>query len=196
MSDAQDVVELVEQLKSGNQDAAREIYQRYAQRLCYQIEHRIGRHLQGRLEAGDVLQSAFRTFFRRTANGEYHIDYNSDLWNLLLTITLNKVRGQAEFHCARKRDPRLEMRIGLHVFPDDIGGNPSEAEAIALDDELETLLSKLECTDAEIVRLRLAGYTGAEIAARVKCSRVTVWRKLDRVHLLLWSRLEELSRRH
>ena len=96
MSGVQDVAELVEQLKSGNQDAASELYQRYAQRLCHQIERRIGQHLQGRLEAGDVLQSAFRTFFRRAANGEYQIDYTGDLWNLLLTITLNKVRGQAE----------------------------------------------------------------------------------------------------
>lgn len=196
MSGAQDVAELVAQLKSGNQDAASEVYQRYAQRLCHQIERRIGQHLQGRLEAGDVLQSAFRTFFRRAANGEFQIDYTSDLWNLLLTITLNKVRGQAEYHCARKRDPRLEMRIGLHICPDDIGGEPSEAEALALDDELESLLGKLESAEAEIVRLRLEGYTGAEIAARVNCSRVTVWRKLDRVYFLLRSRLEEYSRRH
>ncbi len=190
MSGAQEVAELVEQLKSGNQDAASELYRRYAQRLCQQIERRIGQHLQGRLEAGDVLQSAFRTFFRRAANGEFQIDYTSDLWNLLLTITLNKVRGQAEHHCARKRDPRLEMRIGLHICPDDIGGEPSEAEAVALDDELESLLAKLESAEAEIVRLRLAGYTGAEIAVRVNCSRVTVWRKLDRVYYLLRSRLD------
>ena len=90
-------------------------YQRYAQRLCHQVERRIGRHLSGRLEAVDVLQSAFRTFFRRAANGEFQIDHTGDLWNLLVTITLNKIRGQAEHHCALKRDPRRELRIGEQI---------------------------------------------------------------------------------
>ncbi|MCU0963185.1 MAG: ECF-type sigma factor [Pirellulaceae bacterium] len=181
MSCAQDGALLVERLQRGSQEAASEVYQRYAQRLCQQIERRIGQHLQGRVEAGDVVQSAFRTFFRRAANGEFTIDHTCDLWHLLLTITLNKVRGQAEHHCAKKRDPRREQRIGFHVFPDDIGSEPSAAEAIALDDELESLLARLEGTEAEIVRLRLAGLRGADIAARMHCSRVTVWRKLDRV---------------
>ena len=69
----------------------------------------------------------------------------------------------------------------------------SEAEAIALDDELETLLAKLGGTEAEIVRLRLTGHTTVEIASRIGCSRVTVWRKLDRVSYLLRTRLQELA---
>ena len=117
MSSAQDVAELVEQLKSGNQDAASELYQRYAQRLCRQIERRIGQHLKGRFEAGDVLQSAFRTFFRRAANGEFQIDYTGDLWNLLLTITLNKVRGQAEHHCDASVIPVSKCELAFTFTP-------------------------------------------------------------------------------
>lgn len=194
MSDVPLVSELLDQWKSGSQAAANELYQRYAQRLCQQVERRIGRHLQGRLEAGDILQSAFRTFFRRAANGEFEIDHTGELWNLLVTITLNKIRGQAEHHCAGKRDPRRELRIGDQVSPDLIACEPSEVEAIALDDELEVLLAKLAGPDADIIRLRLAGYTTAEIASRIGCSRVTVWRKLDRVSYLLCTRLEELAR--
>ena len=102
MSDVPPVSDLLDQWKSGSQAAANELYERYAQRLCQQVERRIGRHLQSRLDAVDVLQSAFRTFFRRASNGEFQIDHTGDLWNLLVTITLNKVRGQVEHHCARQ----------------------------------------------------------------------------------------------
>lgn len=194
MSDVPPVSDLLDQWKSGSQAAANELYGRYAQRLCRQVERRIGRHLQGRFEAGDVLQSAFRTFFRHAANGEFQIDHTGDLWNLLVTITLNKIRGQVEHHCACKRDPRRELRIGDHVFPDEIAREPSETDAIALDDELETLLAKLGGTVAEIVRLRLAGHTTVEIASHIGCSRVTVWRKLDRASYLLRTRLQEFAK--
>ena len=80
------------------------------------------------------------------------------------------------------------------MSPDLIACEPSEVEAIALDDELEVLLAKLAGPDADIIRQRLAGYTTTEIASRIGCSRVTVWRKLDRVSYLLCTRLEELAR--
>ena len=194
MSDVVPVSDLVDRWKSGSQAAANELYQRYAQRLCQQVERRIGRHLQGRLEPNDILQSAFRTFFRRAANGEFAIDHTGELWNLLVTITLNKVRGQAEHHCAGKRDPRRELHIGDQVSPDLLACEPSEAEALAIDDELEVLLARLAPAEAEIVRLRLAGQTTAKIALRIGCSRVTVWRKLERVSYLLCGRLEEFTR--
>jgi RNA polymerase sigma factor (sigma-70 family) len=193
MSDVPRVSDLLDQWKSGSQAAANELYHRYAQRLCQQVERRIGQHLQGRFEAADVLQSAFRTFFRRAASGAFQIDHTGDLWNLLVTITLNKIRGQVQHHCASKRDPRRELRIGDQVSPDEVACEPSEAEATALDDELETLLAKLGGTEAEIVRLRLAGQTTVEIASRIGCSRVTVWRKLDRVSYLLRTRLQKFA---
>ena len=167
MSDVPPVSDLLDQLKSGSQAAANELYHRYAQRLCHHVEQQIGQHLSGRLEAVDVLQSAFRTFFRRAANGEFQIDHTGDLWNLLVTITLNKIRGQAEHHCALKRDPRRELG---HRQADSSAtkslASPSEAETIALDEELETLLAPAAGgMEAEIVRLRLAGHTTLEIAS-------------------------------
>ncbi len=92
------------------------------------------------------------------------------------------------YSCVCQRDLRGELEIGNRVNPDKIAGDPSESEAVALDDELAALLTKLGRRDAEIVRLRWAGYSTAEIAACIGSSRVTVWRKLDRASCILAGR--------
>jgi RNA polymerase sigma-70 factor (ECF subfamily) len=57
-----------------------------------------------RLDPEDVVQSVFRTFFRRAAEGHYEIPDGEELWKLFLVIALNKIRTLAQFHRAAKRD--------------------------------------------------------------------------------------------
>ena len=52
-----------------------------------------------------MVQSAFRTFYRRNAQGEFHIDSSVDLWRLLETITRHKILKHVEKLGAGKRDP-------------------------------------------------------------------------------------------
>ncbi len=49
----------------------------------------------GRLLAG-------RSFFFNAADNRYTIEHSGQLWGLLATITINKVRTQAAFHNAQK----------------------------------------------------------------------------------------------
>ncbi len=48
--------------------------------------------LAGRVDADDIVQSVFRTFFRRVAKGDYEVPDGEELWKLFLVIALNKVR--------------------------------------------------------------------------------------------------------
>ena len=66
----------------------------YAQRLSRLAEQFIARGLGGRIEGDDVVQSVFRTFFRRCAGGEFQIDSSAQLWQLLVKITMTKARAQ------------------------------------------------------------------------------------------------------
>src|SRR5438270_39264 len=62
----------------------------------------------GRVNGEDVVQSVFRTFFRRCAQGEFQIDDSTRMWRLLVKITLQKARAQARHHTAEMRDVRAE----------------------------------------------------------------------------------------
>jgi RNA polymerase sigma-70 factor (ECF subfamily) len=182
MSESDLVGDLLARLQSGDPSAADELYRRYAQRLCAIADRQLGRRLRAREDPEDVVQSAFRTFFRRAADGQFQVDHASGLWNLLVTITLNKVRLRAQRHGAGKRNVRAEVGLDLdQLDPRLVAREPTVEEAAAFIDELDFILCGLQDPDPEIVRLCFQGYSPSEIAARVNCSRWTVRRVLDHV---------------
>jgi RNA polymerase sigma factor (sigma-70 family) len=152
----------------------------------------MGERLRRRVGADDVVQSVFRTFFRRTEKGEYPIDHSGSLWHLLVTITLNKVRRQGERHGAAKRNVRAEVDLDdAQLSPEAVARGPTPEEAVLFMDELEALLRDLPEPEPEIVRLCLEGHSSSEIAQRTSCSRWTVRRALDRFGRRAQKRLEE-----
>src|SRR4051812_45025103 len=99
MDDAeQAVADLVQRFRRGDEEAAALLFRRYALRLTRVAEQHLGRKLAGRLDGEDVVQSVFRTFFRRSAAGEFSIDGSGQLWRLLVQITLCKARAKARYH--------------------------------------------------------------------------------------------------
>src|SRR5215213_3826967 len=98
---------LLFRLKGGQQDAATQLYMRYAQRLRALVRSRCSSQLSRRLEPDDIVQSVFRRFFRRVLQGDYDVPPGEELWGLLLVIALNKIRTEEAFHRAGKRDVRL-----------------------------------------------------------------------------------------
>src|SRR3954462_13845992 len=98
---------LLARLRGGQQDAATELYLRYAQRLRALVRARCSTQLARRLEPDDIVQSVFRRFFRRVLQGDYDVPPGEELWGLLLVIALNKIRTEEAFHRAAKRDVRM-----------------------------------------------------------------------------------------
>src|SRR6516162_16394 len=112
MDAASPISDLVERLRDGDPQAAEEIFARYAQRLTALAEQHLSRKLAARLDGQDVVQSVFRTFFRRSAAGEFRIDSSDELWRLLVQITLQKARAKARHHTAAVRDVTAEAPGG------------------------------------------------------------------------------------
>ncbi len=73
----------------GETDAATALFVRYAKRIRALARKQTEGDLQLRLEPDDLVQSIFRTFFRRASVGQYHIPAREELWKLLLVIALN-----------------------------------------------------------------------------------------------------------
>lgn len=183
-------VDLVARWRGGDEQAANELFHRYAGRLLALAQSRLSAQLAGRVNAEDVVQSAYRSFFVHARAGRYVFERNGDLWRLLVAITLHKVRGQIEHHKAGKRDVRLERGDGGAWFglpPDALAQDPSPAEAAALADELEQVMRRLEPAQRKMFELRLQGYSLEEIAGQCECSIRTVKRGLSTIR----ERLEE-----
>jgi RNA polymerase sigma-70 factor (ECF subfamily) len=100
--------DLLVKLRKGDELAAAQLYQRYADRLKALAQKNTGRDLANRFDSEDVIQSVFRCFFERARNGLYDVPSGGDLWPLLLVIALQKVRSYGTYHRAGCRDVRRE----------------------------------------------------------------------------------------
>src|SRR5580692_4035275 len=98
---------LLKDLRHGDEDAAAHLFQRYGRRLTALVRARTSHSLANRIDPDDVVQSVFRTFFLRVRDGHYDVPAGAQLWGLLLTITLSKLRNHENYHLAAKRDARL-----------------------------------------------------------------------------------------
>ena len=180
---------LLRRYQTGEQEAATELYRRYAGRLLRLAAGQTTADVDARADAEDIVQSVFRTFFRRAALGEYELPAGDELWKLLLVIGLNKVRAVAGFHKAAKRDVR--QTAGGPAF-DKAAEREETADTTALH-LLELTIGELHAPlppgHRRIVELRIAGHEVADIAATVGRAKRSVERILqefrDRLHALL-----------
>ena len=96
---------LVAQCHAGSQDAATQIHVRYVKRLTNLVRSRCSAKLARTAGVEDIVQSIFGTFFRRVGQGFYGVSDGDTVWKLLLVIALNRVRTQATYYYAAKREP-------------------------------------------------------------------------------------------
>src|SRR5262245_10642032 len=101
--------ELLQRFRQGDEQAAAELYARYAHRLRALVKARCSSDLARRIDPDDIVQSVFRRFFQRVSQGDYDVPAGEELWGLLLVIALNKLRTEETYHRAGKRDVRLTI---------------------------------------------------------------------------------------
>jgi RNA polymerase sigma-70 factor (ECF subfamily) len=171
---------LVRRFRAGEQDAATELYLRYADRLEKLARSETGRDLGTRLDAEDVVQSVFRTFFRRAAAGQYELPAGEELWRLILVIALNKIRQLGIHHRAAKRDATRTKSVEHWEGVAPAAAKESDETARAtLAMVIDELLSQLPAAHRAMIELRIEGHEVAEIAARTERSQRSVERVLQ-----------------
>jgi RNA polymerase sigma-70 factor (ECF subfamily) len=179
---------LLRRFRGGDEDAATQLYLRYAGRLRAMAAAKAAPELARRFDPDDIVQSVFRTFFRRAAAGEYQVPDGDELWKLFLVIGLNKVRAVAAHHKAAKRDVR--QTAGIEA----VDGSPSgseEDDLRILQLTIDEMLAPLPQVHREIVTLRIAGHEVGEIAARTKRAKRSVERILQEFRTSLRGVLHE-----
>jgi RNA polymerase sigma-70 factor, ECF subfamily len=170
---------LLRRFRSGDEDAAARLYHRYAHRLRAVVKARTSAALAARLDAEDIVQSVFRSFFRCAVGDVYQVPDGGDLWKLLLTIALNKVRAQGIFHHAAKRD--VDATRSLSAQNSDLAIQSREdSENIELQMALDDALARLPEAQRAMVELRLHGHEVEAIARQLGRSKRTVERNLQR----------------
>jgi RNA polymerase sigma factor (sigma-70 family) len=180
--------ELLQRVEAGDSEAATAIFDRYLERLLALARTRVGAKLRRRIDAEDVVQSAYRSFFVHAENHEYTLGEAGDLWRLLARITLNKLYSQVEKHTAARRNVHRENE--LDASRDDPAAlEPTAAEAIALSEQLQLFTRSLTSTEQIVFGSHLRGETIDNIAGSIKKSPRTVRRLLAQIRQQMENRL-------
>ncbi|MEM7558844.1 MAG: sigma-70 family RNA polymerase sigma factor [Planctomycetota bacterium] len=180
----------LDDLAEGKPTAVEQFWQRYGESLQRVAERQIASWLRRRVDPEDVVQSACRTFFRRASEGNFSFESKDDLWKLLLTITLNKVRMQARFHSRNRRSVSKEQ-----AMPEEANLQPAEwdhaIEQVELQDMLQVAFADKDDERKRVLEMWLEGRTQNEIAKVIGCSERTVRRIQDRIRKDLGSFLQD-----
>ena len=185
MSD-ENSVDLLARWKAGDEEAAHLLFDRYVNRLVALARSKLSDRMQRRVEPEDVVQSAYRSFFQKAGDDRYTLEKSGDLWKLLAAITVSKVRGQVEFHSAKKRAVYTEESIGptdsgIRVSPMAVADDPTPGDAALVVEELQRVMEKLDSLQRQILELALQNNGVEEISHQVHRSPRTVRRTLQQI---------------
>ncbi len=194
MADPRKDESLLDLWRAGNEDAARQLFERYTDRLIALARGHIDQRLARRVDPEDITQSVFRTFFRRARGGEFTFQDPDGVYRLLARITVNKTLDQVNFHRAAKRnfqreaDARKENdETALEV----LGREPPPDLVHSFVDQLEHFLARLNEQERQVLEMRMEGYGAEEIAGKLQTYERKVYRILERIRGL--AEQEELA---
>jgi RNA polymerase sigma-70 factor (ECF subfamily) len=183
--------DLMARLRTGDNDAATQVFNRFANRLIELARRRLNPQIRQKLDPEDVLQSVFRSFFVHQAAGQITgLESWDNLWALLVVITMRKCGRRIEYFRSASRDVQREIPppLSSDESSSDSGTSsdePTPSEAAMLTETVEQLMNGLEGRHRDILSLSLQGYTVREISVQVSCTERTAYRVLKRVKEML-----------
>ncbi|MCG8649524.1 MAG: sigma-70 family RNA polymerase sigma factor [Pirellulales bacterium] len=167
---------LLKLVRGGDEDAATELYERYARRVFGLVESQLGDRLRASTEPEDVVQSVFKSMFRGVQSGHYDAPPGTTLWNLLAVIAVHKLRRKAGHLSAQRRDSK--RNVPLESVEGTVPIDQSSVEFLQI--SVRETLELLRPIDRDILSLRIQRYTVDEISEETGRSRRTVERSLQR----------------
>lgn len=177
----------VKRLREGDQAAAQPLWETYYRRLVGLARKKLEGRARLVADEEDVALSAFKSFCRGIERGRFpQLADRSDLWNLLVTITLHKVLHVVRDEGRGKRGGGRQPCSGdaeesdLDLLSQIVGSEPTPEMAAEVAEQAERLLAQLPDSElVELALLKMEGYTNGEIARRWQRTERTVERKLN-----------------
>jgi DNA-directed RNA polymerase specialized sigma24 family protein len=198
MTNQDSVAGLLMGLRNGSGDDARQLWDRYFERLVHLAGSRLPALARRTVDGEDIALSALRTFCDRARRDQFAgLSGDDDLWKLLATIATRKAVSSV-------RDQWRQKRGGGRVVGEsdltDVRGNGIDdvrsrevgpEAAVQFADQCEQLLHRLgDPTLRAIAVGRLEGRSSEEIATGLGIATRTVVRKIQLIRAV-WEEVVE-----
>jgi DNA-directed RNA polymerase specialized sigma24 family protein len=190
MVDSQESVSFwIARLKTGDEEAAQRIWERFYSRLASFCRGRIPDAIRRVSDEEDVALSALAQLFDGAAEGRFpQLSDRDDLWRLLLAIATRKISRRVQWYGRQKRGSDREAtrlrgadRDAHNEAVDQVADDePTPETAVLMADACEALMKRLpDDTFRAVAKWKLQSYTNREIAERLGCSLRSVERMLQ-----------------
>ncbi len=194
MSNESSASSLISKLRTGDEEAARIVWDRFFAQLLTLTRGRLHGPSSAMADEEDIVLSAMKSFCIGMRDGRFpELSGRESLWRLLLTITLRKLSDKRSYDKRSKRDhTRLEpirsnidnQEAEINAF---ISREPNPEIAAECAEQIGRLLVSLEHEDLKkIALMKMEGYTNIEIANKINCSLTSIERKLRTIRSI-WS---------
>jgi RNA polymerase sigma-70 factor (ECF subfamily) len=151
-------------VRSGDEDAARELVRRFGGLIRREIRLRVyDRRLLRVLDSMDIAQSVLNSFFAHAWTGHFAVETPEELARLLIGMTRKKVAFQRRRQYARKRDCRLTDATGVNEM-DIVARSPNPGQVASDRDLIDAVLQRMSDEERQLVRMRADGWEWPEIA--------------------------------
>jgi RNA polymerase sigma-70 factor (ECF subfamily) len=185
--------DFLKRIRAGDSQAAEELVRKYESLIRRQVRLNLEDSRLNRVfDSMDVCQSVLKSFFVRTAAGQYDLEDPKELVRLLVRMARNKLASAARNEHRKKRDQR-RTATGEDALGAVAGASPTPSRVIEARDLLAETRRRLTPEERLLADLRAQELTWEEIAQRLggtaQARRVQLSRAIDRIALEL--RLDE-----
>ena len=190
------------QLGQGDQEAARQLWDRYSSALLRLTRSRFGGAVTAVADEEDLVQSVFQALWHGATTGRFEtVKDRDELWWLLLTITRRKAVNRQAYNARGQRTGQavpwsdLETTVNGFAATNAIpmaDEQPPPELILMLEEEQQRLLAMLRDDRLRSIAVwKLEGLTHEEIAGKLRVTPRTIVRKLNLIRET-WS--QELER--
>jgi len=178
LSDAQ-LTELLQRVRAGDQDAAREFVLEYEPEIRRAARLRLtDPKLRRIVDSIDICQSVFGRFFRNMTEGAFELERPEQLLVLLTTMTKNRVIDEHRRQTAAKRASVDAMDV---QSPEQlVDESPGPRTAAAARELLDKVRARMTADELNISDRRSAGQSWEEISAELNESAESLRKRLER----------------
>jgi RNA polymerase sigma-70 factor (ECF subfamily) len=184
-------------LEFPSDEPGRALFEQYSRRLIGLARAQLDARLKHKVDPEDVVQSVYKSFYRRYGDETIAAQGSDGLWSLLTVITLRKCADRARYYRAERRNIAQEASpgpAGDETWRSAVGREPTPEEAAALAEIVEQVLRNIDADERPIIELSLQGYSTPEISQQLGRAERSVRRLRERVRKQL-ERMQEADAR-